>query len=360
MNNQQYIDPEALIIFIYIFGGLMVCMILLTFIFLRARKKKWMIKKQLDEIFDNWLGEWILEDLNEDTQLSIPPTLVDTPGNAYSRQYAVDQLINTKKNLIGIAGQNTVWLYEKLGLKKISLDNFHSRQWFLKAKGIYELYMMEQKDMQDELFPYTNSSNEYVRTEAQTAILAFEGFEGLRFFNTLTHPITNWQQIKLMEQLRPLDPPGIFEDMPNWLQSSNPMVVQFALKLAGEYQQFQVLDCVYKCLGSEHPAIREQAIIALVRMGDETSASAIIERYNNETKNNKQTILRSLYHVASTNELPFLLEVYETGDGDTKLLAARAIAHIGPAGMERLAAKGQEQPEPYEQIYLHIKSEIAR
>ncbi len=337
----------------------MAIVLVLTWYRLRVRRKRYRIRIKVQEFFDQWLSEMLLGDFSEGTPFETPPELQDIPANAAGRQYAIDQLINTKKNLIGMAAGNVIFFYEKLGLRKHSVEKFNSHIWYKKAKGIYELYMMEQQDMQEEILAYTNSRNEYVRLEAQTAVLAFSGFDGLVFLDQLTQPMNSWQQVKLLEQLHPLDP-GNLTQLPEWLRSENESVVIFALKLAEIYQQLQVTAEVTDCL--QHPVerVRGQAILALKRIGDEATPTDLVNRYAVETPGNRKLILETLGSIATEAVRPFLEKELDSGDPTVQLQVARIIARSYPAGTAILEQKALATPSPYQQILLHVKSELAR
>ncbi|RPE05377.1 HEAT repeat domain-containing protein [Chitinophaga lutea] len=330
-----------------------------TSIYLRVKKRRFLQEKKIQDFFDHWLSQALLDDFSGGVELQVPEELKDLPRNKIGRQYAINQLINTKKNLIGVAARNVIYLYEHLGLQSASMAKFNSAVWHRKAKGIYELYMMEQQSAEQQIQKYTNSSNEYVRLEAQTAVLAFGGFKGLRFLNTLTHPMNNWQQVKLLDQLLALDP-GHFEELPKWLQSPVDSVVEFSLKLAEIYQQMQVKAEATACLEHPSPKVREQAIKTLTRIGDEESAATLAQMYPTAGDHLQKAILDALEHIATDNERGFLQREYEQGDPANQLQIARIIANCCTGGLQWLQQKGEADAAPYHQIFLHVKYQLAR
>ena len=57
-----------------------------------------------------------------------------------------------------------VHLYGELGLKNYSLKKIKKGQaWYKKARGIQELYMMEQRDCYELIEQFTNSKDEFVK-----------------------------------------------------------------------------------------------------------------------------------------------------------------------------------------------------
>lgn len=354
MKQPDTIPADTLYVYTLFFVVLIILILIATHLRLSVRKKHFLLEKKVQEFFDQWLSNMLLDDFSGGVVVEIPEGLKDIRKNRIARQYAVDQLINTKKSLVGIASRNVVYLYEQLGLKAGSLRKFNSRIWHKKAKGIYELYMMEQKDMKDPILRYTNSSNEYIRQEAQTAVLAFSGFAGLSFLNKLTRPMNSWQQVKLLEQLEPLDP-GYLEPLETWLLSENNSVVIFALKLAEIYQQYHLKEAVTACLQHPKENIRTQAIKALMQIGDEHTAQILVEKYETETIVNRTAILQALENIATDHQRSFLEKELESGNTSIQLQTARIMAKCCTNGIAEL-----QQKPGFQQIYLHIKNETAR
>lgn len=297
------------------------------------------------------------EDESDDIPFYIPPKFIKHFRHPGKRKFVMQELVNMKRNFTGIAGDNIVKLYIQAGFKKDSLRKFRSTTWHNKAKGIHELFVMKQEDMIPKIFKYTNNQNEFVRMEAQTAMISFLGFEGLRFLDVVTFPVSDWQQIKILEQLRPLDV-GDMKALGNWLQSSNNTVVIFALKLAEIYQQFQVYNEVVKCL--EHPLekVRMQAVKTLVKIEEDDTASLLAQHYFKEKFTNRLNILQHIGNIASDKELKFLMLQLDDENDFLKLEAAKVIGRCCSNGLDILKNKATVQP--YTQIYHHVKRELQR
>lgn len=294
------------------------------------------------------LNEWISEALLEETAIKVEPQpwQVNYFRKEIHRQYVTDSLINVKKNLKGAASKSIVDLYLQLGLKEDSLTKLRSLVWHKKARGIYELYMMDQRDAEADIERNTNSWYEAVRAEAQTAIIGFKGFAGLEFLSTLTQPLNEWQQLKLLEQLHKLN----VAEMPGltlWLTSANMQVQMFALKIADKYNQYQVHDLVAEQLSAESEALRGQAIKTLGRIGNEETAGILKDQYRQETTTNKKLILRQLGNVGSELERNFLRERMREEDDGLKLEAMRAMAQCDQEGWEELKHEAAKEPILY-------------
>jgi hypothetical protein len=349
----QFITAERLYAATTVFVTLTVLMVIMIYVYLYLKKKRFFVKKRISEILDEWISEALLEE-DDMGHTPLTPELIDYFTDVRNRQYAIDLLISVRKNIIGQAAKNIVRLYEQLALPEDSKRKFKSDSWYIKAKGIYELYMMNQRDMKEEIAAYTNDDHEYVRTEAHTATIAFSGFAGLNFMGRLSYPLDDWQQLKILEQLISIDP----EDMPElpvWLKSANDYVVIFALKLTEIYYQLHAHDEVVPCLDHTSERVRRQAIITLARISGDETASVLIQRFDNETPGNQRIILQQLKKIGGDKDLWFLERQLDNEDDLLKLESALSMAQCCTNGFELLEQRAMSQPEPYERIYKHVK-----
>jgi hypothetical protein len=198
-----------------------------------------------------------------------------------------------------------------------------------------------------------------VRIEAQTAVLQWYGFKGLRFLDVVSYPITEFQQLKLLELLRQLH----FAELPKlktWLTSANDTVVNFALKIAEHYKQGQVMNEAEQCLLHKDEKVRVQAVKTLVAIANDSTATLLTSAYTAERYTNKLNILTQLSKIAGDEQRDFLVAQLDEGHVYLKLAAARVLAQCTSEGMGILEAKSCEEPLLYKNIYLHVKSEVSR
>jgi len=84
----------------------------------------------------------------------------------------------------------------------------------------------------------------------------------------------------------------------------------------------------------------------------------LTKHYFKEHFTNRQNILDCLLNIASDNEKDFLLHQLDDSNDSLKLSAARVIAKCCSNGFDILKDKANQQPDPYEQIYFHLKTEL--
>ncbi|MDE3252671.1 MAG: HEAT repeat domain-containing protein [Bacteroidota bacterium] len=356
----KYISDYYLISGVKVMWIMIAIVVLVIYGYLYNKKRNFQYKRRISEKLEIWISDIIMEESIEN--IVIPQRFYKMMNNPIIRQYTIDELIGCKKNFSGAVGENIVALYIQLGLKEDSIRKLKSnKKWHIKAKGIQELYMMDQMDMLTNIYRNTNSINEYVRMEAQTGIIHLAGYPGLRFLDVASYPITEWQQLKLLEQLRlTTKREDLSEKIPKWVLSKNDTVVIFALKLADEYQYFSVKPHVLQCLVHKSASVRSQAMKTLVRLADENTAMLLLGYIHKESFANQVYILDALRGMASEREKEALLRLFNHPNDIIKLKAALVIGSCCTDGLQVLEEKARETPEPYERILLHVQSELKR
>jgi len=329
----DFLSPDLLFAGAAILGILTLLLVVLIFANMRQKKRLYFGRQKITEQLNNWISEALIEE--NGIHIEIPEWLQLYFREHAHRQYVVDSLININKNLTGSAAENITAIYEQLGLKQYAQQKLKSIRGHTKARGIYELYMMDRKEAMLEIAEYTDSDNDIVRIEAQIAMVGFMGFDGLAFLSKLTHPLNEWHQLQLLEQLEKLDVREL-KELPLWLVSANDYVRLFALKLADIYQQFQVHDQVVRCLSSDDENIRSHAITTLGRIAREHTIEILKEVYDSETNNNKKNILKQIAAAGSEEDVQFLMEQLSNTDDSVVLEAGRAIVACSENGLEYL------------------------
>lgn len=340
--------------FFIITSLLLVC---ITFITLYKKEKKFSFNNNVRLGVEQWISEVISDPTS--TDLSVPENFLVIFKRPEARQMIIEELVKNKSSFLGIVSDNIIQLYFQLGLNVDSSTKLEDKRSHIQCQGIHELCVMEQKDHYGKIYHLTNSKNSDVRIEAQTAIIQLYGFNGLRFLDVVSYPITDFQQLKLLEMLRQLT----FTELPKlgrWLTSENDTVVCFALKLAQHYKQVQVHEEAVRCLENKNETVRIQAVKTLAQIANNTTANLLTGAYSNERFTNRLNILRELPKIADNDQRDFLIVQLHEGHEFLKLASAKVLAKCTTDGMEILEAKSYNEPEPYEAIYLHVKAERER
>ncbi len=355
----KIVNPSYLLLIVEVLFLNLLTMLIIIYITLYFKKRKFFFTRKVQQEMEVWVTQAILNEFDGDLQFAIPESFFRLLKSDLTKQFVIDELIKIKKSVAGTAAKNVIALYEALDLKKYSLRKLRKRKWYIKARGIHELYSMQQIDMLKKIYEDTNSKNEYVRMETQVGVINMTGFDGLLFLNLATYPITEWQQIKLLAQLKSSEEEGqLAMNIPNWLDSDNDTVVIFSLRLAEVYQQFPVYDSVVKCLSHHKVSVRIQAIKTLVSIANKETPLLLTKHYRSETFTNQLAILDALLKIATFEQAWFLIDLLDDESDLIKLKAARALSVCFSDGMKILEEKAKAPYGPYQKILLHIKYEM--
>lgn len=335
---------------------LLITVFILVYLVLRRKRER-----KLDEWRDQLSGTLQRAIFFEDdgnAQAAIPLTFKTIRGLKHPgfRQLLVDELVQGKKSLTGTAATNLVLLFNQLGLSKLSLQKLNSRRWHIKARGIQELAVMEQRQLVTRIYRLTNAHHELVRMEAQSAIVQLYGFEGLRFLDIIDTPISEWQQITLLRLLARM--PGIQpEKVANWLSSSNDSVRIFALKLVAEHHLRQLHDQTAPCLQHPHPPVRMQTVRCLKEIYTDRTSDALIQAYDTQNIPCRLAILDTLGSIGAPDNGAFLSQQLSEAEDMLKLGAARALIQMGDIGLKHLDEFPLSGEYPWNEIFQQAKTE---
>lgn len=278
--------------------------------------------------------------------------------DARFRKILTKELLLAKKNMSGAAGLFLQKLYLQLGLDQYALQNLLSQKWHIKAKAIQDLGIMDLKEHLSKIYRHTNNRNELIRMEAQIAVIKLIGFEGLRFLDLVTYQITDWQQIKLLNELSLL-PAGHFSGIEKWLLSQNESVVIFALKLAKNFHRFELYDQIVACLDHPSANVRHKAILALEKIYTEETSKVLLARYNNEVLQNQMTIVKAVQQIGNEDDIPVLTSFIANEGPEQQRIIIRAIANIAESGLTQLHSLPESKIEPFSLILKQIEGELS-
>ncbi|MGF7230628.1 hypothetical protein [Arachidicoccus sp.] len=304
---------------------------------------------------------WFEKSDNSDEQISISESFVKFLKNKKYRNWLIEDIIKAKNSLTGIAAKNLEALYEQLDLYKDSFAKLQQNKWDIQARGIQELYLMNNKRYMVEMLQLTHYDHNYVRAEAQMGMICLNGFKGLEFLNELTLPISEWNQIRLLNHLSKM-PYEAFLNVHLWLKSENDSVVIFALKFIGIYHLFDFQKEALSCLSHPNNDIKFAVLNVLQEVHDECSELVVDESYPMfDSVQLKLKALETLAVIGTSQSLPLLQEELRNGNRTIKLFAGRAIVQSlknGISVLEDILAHTKD--EDGIAIIEHLKFELQR
>jgi hypothetical protein len=274
------------------------------------------------------------------------------------RKILTKELLLAKKNMSGTAGLFLQKLYLQLQLDQYALKNLLSNKWHIKAKAIQDLGIMGLKEYLPKIYRHTNNRNELIRMEAQIAVIKLTGFEGLRFLDVVSYQITDWQQIKLLNELSYL-PANNFSGIEKWLLSKNDSVVIFALKLVKNFHRFELYKQVEACLDHISINVRNKAIMAIEKVYTEDTSQMLLNRYPNEVLQNQTTIVKAVQEIGTEEDISILISFLGHEELEQKRIIVRSIANISENGISELCLLPEANVPPLSLILKQIEGELS-
>jgi hypothetical protein len=344
---------------ILLFSLLILVLISFILYYLLRRSKRGKRKAFLQNMFNDFISEIAIceseDELNEVySQPDAQRIIQQFQKERFQKKLLISELAKTSKKFRGSTLKNIQWLFQKMQLKNELRNNLNSKEWYIKAKAVQQLAWLGQDWSVQEIFALTNHDNNLLRMEAQIAIVKLTGFEGLDFLNSIHHPISEWQQLRLIEELsgQALEEKVKLNE---WLKSTNESVIHFALRLVEIYRQYKYYDNVVACLSHSSAEICRTAVVTLSYISNETTADLLIAHYHDYDSATQLEILKILQNEGSESHLEFLLSLVHHPDDSFKMAAAAAIRKIRIASMEKIEASVEKFSYPWNVILPQLK-----
>lgn len=242
----------------------------------------------------------------------------------------LESLVATTRRFSGAAVQEIYKLFHALDLKNDALDNLSSKnKKHLIAGGIQELTAMKALDALPEIEKSLQNPNPVIFQEGQYAMINLKGFEGLKFLDTLTHPLSDWQQMRLLDAIKMI-PAEEKDTLCNWLESSNESIVVFTLRLIRKLQLFEYYNNVESLQNHPSQKIKIQVYKTLQALENENTVDELIQAFETEEVTVQKEILKALKVSKNNKSEEFLkLQLTEHPFPSVRLIAAEALLELG-------------------------------
>jgi hypothetical protein len=343
-------------IFLFYFFSIGIIFFIILYLIIISRRKR--VNHIWEILADELISQAIFTDPEDNNKLiTISEETQKLLLNPRFLVIISNKIISTTKNISGQSHFYLQKLFIQLNLDLHSLKLLDSYQWHKKAKAIQEIGIMRLNKYLPQVSAFTNYSNELVRMEAQITLLKLTGFDGLKFLDTVTQTISEWEQIMLLKELAVL-PLEQFIGINNWLKSSNDSVIIFALKLARNYHKFELYEDIFACLNHNSATVRLNAIHTLAEVYNQDTAIQLLQYYIGEEYANQLAIVKALQDIGDEESIESLISFLNTDNFEMKFTLARAIANISNNSLEKLAALPEANVYPLKDMLSQINSEI--
>lgn len=255
-----------------------------------------------------------------------------------NRKVCVEELVKIKKE----QPQNTDLfkaIYLLLDLEEDSLKKLRGTDIELQMEAIDELTYLEYNDAQAEIKSLINHPQAGLRTHARFAMIDLANLDDhtLDFVNELQQPLTNWEQLHIMQLLKQKRSTQTLPDFSTLINSEKKWQTQFALRLIAEFQQNSSIPDVLRLLHDEDTDIKRTAIHTLGKLHNDIAVPTLKELYQQTSEMPvKKQIISALSNVATEEDIPFLEETLQNGNYEISFLSAKSLMTIGNKGLNSL------------------------
>ena len=242
-----------------------------------------------------------------------------------TRTVLSEVLQDLKKDVSGSARKELLNLYSDLGLQEDALQRLKSRHWEVLSRSILELTEMEVQGAYSLIKKHINHRSSIVRKQAQIATVSLKS-EGISYFlDTNRYPISEWQQLKLLDVIRHLEG---FEapKFKNWLTSKNTYVVLFALRLIKYYKQNDAGKAIIRLVNHRNQQIKIEAIQCIREFFIQEAKEPLKKAFPKGNEEVKLLILDTLGLIGDINDIEFLQNI--ANKGVTHIISSKTLSVI--------------------------------
>lgn len=260
------------------------------------------------------------------------------PSKSSNIQYLIDLMIRAQRTMLGTNYEKLRLLFTQIPPYRASLSKLKSNKWHVKARGIREIYEMEQVQYIQEILKERNNPNIFVRREAQIAMVVFLGWKSLRFLPYLKRDMTLWQQIKIVEKLFALYPDAQIQYLKKSYSTQRPYAQELLMRIIRKFNLFTEVDYIISFLDHENFDRRETAIycISSFTLTGEQLQTVKENIFRIPTTEQQVQLLKYIHQISDKPDLQFYDRILNTKNDILELSAAEI---LWTSGYEELVHK---------------------
>ncbi len=273
-----------------------------------------------------------------------------------NRENIMKEIIHLHENFTGETSDRLEEIFMRLNFHSDSIQKLKNKRWYIVAKGMRELALMNVKQALPIVSEFLNNKNEILRMESRIAIMKLSDQDPLSFLSRETTPLSGWDTANIYSMLSKM-PEKLIPDFSKWLNSPNKDVVLFSIQMIGTFRQQESVNTLLGLLKSENENIRLASINALRLLNAVAAERPMIEIYERENINVRTEILKSLEVIGSQYSAPFLEKILRQPPEDYPLViqAVRALLALGNAGSTIVEQIFQQSGPQMQLVINHAK-----
>lgn len=270
------------------------------------------------------------------------------------RRYFLGLLMESERKFAGTAVRSLFGIFQLYDLEREAYRLLRSNKPHLEARAIQALTVMEVREAMPEIKSKLTDKHPLVFQEAEYAMVRLEGFTGLStFLDGLEHPISEWQQLRMLNSLTKIPTDGL-SLLENWLHSSNKYVISFCLKIIRKFQLIQFHDQVQALLCHQDPKIQVEVVKTLLSIESDQTMTSLIQQFPALPQEVQYEILKGIGYAREMAYADFLkVQLQEYPQDQGRVFAAESLMAIGEQNYLETASQQAQQDEAYLLIINH-------
>jgi HEAT repeat protein len=274
----------------------------------------------------------------------------------FHRETIIEEIIHLHENFTGETAERLEEIYMRLNFHFDSIQKLKDKRWYIVAKGMRELALMNIRQALPDITAFLNNKNEILRMESRIAIMKLSDQEPLSFLDKETSPLTGWDTANIYSMLSKM-PDKMIPDFSKWLTSPNKDVVLFCIQMIGTYRQQTSVNTMVELLKSDDERIRLASIKALRSLNAVAAEKPIIAIYPKEGAGIKTEILKTLEVVGSSESIPLLEKILTQPieEYPIAIQAVRALLALGQRGIEIVEQIFQKSDKQMQLVINHAR-----
>jgi len=348
--EKAYNYPVILLFILFIFFfSLNILFVLLVLYYSNQRKnRKDRYTRIFQKMYEDVLRSYLFGDIDWEKALAKLKKI----KKSLNRKILITVLFNFQDNLTGEMDSQIVGIFVKLNLYNDALKSTRSSHYYNKINGIHELTNLYPEVAEKIVQQFINDPNDLVRAEAQTSYIRLHPDKPFDFFKSLTSPFTRWTQVSAfyLFRLHQLPVPSFAQ----YMDSPNPNVRNFCLRMITYYQQLESANEIYRTLDNQLELTRFLSIHAISELRLFQGKDLIKKRYPFETQKNRIEIITALKNIGNADDFDFLESIIHSDSITLRTEACRTMYYMSSESRERLFLLKQESHLKIEQYIDYI------
>lgn len=275
-------------------------------------------------------------------QVEIIETIRKYAERSSVRKVLITCLITLIQEISGEFEQIIYDVYTQAGLKKYALKKLDDSDTYRLINGIRQLNIFHVSSALDAVKKHLNHEKQTVRNEVQLYLVNILKFKGLFFLDDLKAPLSEWNQIQILEILKNFENQDI-HDISTWINSENEDVVLFALKLVRIYNLFDMQDLLIEKFIDATKEIRLQTISLLCYLHSIKGKNILKQEFELLTTEEQILFFKELHQMADVLDAEFIENYVFHEEFDVKLCAMTLLRDLDRNLFDAIKVKSEDK-----------------